>query len=219
MPNTDSFLTVAEVAELLRLNPQTIRNWIDQGALPAVRVGTRRVRIRRSELDRFLNAGGGSTPTAGTEDVPLGTGAPATDLLSRQKLAQQLGRSLRWVDSRVKEGMPSKPPTAGSPHRRFVLDEVRAWLDRRAAGQPTDDAQDVENADAHDLARALRARSPLCGGKTGRRSSTRYGRSQRPPIGSPMGSSEAPRSELSSERPSQRSGWPSAQYLPVHALM
>jgi excisionase family DNA binding protein len=27
----DEFLTVAETAELLKLNPQTIRSWIDQG--------------------------------------------------------------------------------------------------------------------------------------------------------------------------------------------
>jgi excisionase family DNA binding protein len=47
---------VAEVAELLRLNQQTVRNWIDQGALPALRVG-RRVRIKRSDLDRLLTDG------------------------------------------------------------------------------------------------------------------------------------------------------------------
>jgi hypothetical protein len=35
---TDEFLTVAEVAETLKLNQQTIRNWIDAGSLPAVRV-------------------------------------------------------------------------------------------------------------------------------------------------------------------------------------
>ena len=48
-------LTVAQVAELLRLNPQTIRNWIDAGTFPAVRIG-RRVRIKRSDLDAFLDA-------------------------------------------------------------------------------------------------------------------------------------------------------------------
>jgi excisionase family DNA binding protein len=53
---TDPFLTVAEVAELLKLNQQTVRNWIDQGSLPALRVG-RRVRIRRSDLERVLEAG------------------------------------------------------------------------------------------------------------------------------------------------------------------
>jgi excisionase family DNA binding protein len=49
----DSFLTVAEVAEILKLNQQTVRNWIDQGSLPALRVG-RRVRIKRSDFERVL---------------------------------------------------------------------------------------------------------------------------------------------------------------------
>jgi excisionase family DNA binding protein len=52
----EEFLTVAEVAELLKLNQQTVRNWIDAGSLPAVKVG-RRVRIRRSDLERKLEEG------------------------------------------------------------------------------------------------------------------------------------------------------------------
>jgi len=52
----ETFLTVAEVAELLRLNQQTVRNWIDAGTLPAVRVG-RRVRIKRSDLNRIVESG------------------------------------------------------------------------------------------------------------------------------------------------------------------
>jgi len=52
----DEFLTVAEVAELLKLNPQTVRNWIDAGKLPAIHAG-RRVRIMRSDLERFLEEG------------------------------------------------------------------------------------------------------------------------------------------------------------------
>jgi excisionase family DNA binding protein len=43
--SNSEFLTVAEVADLLKLNPQTIRNMIDRGDLTALRVG-RRVRIR-----------------------------------------------------------------------------------------------------------------------------------------------------------------------------
>jgi excisionase family DNA binding protein len=35
----DEFLTVAEVAEILKLNQQTVRNWISEGSLPALRVG------------------------------------------------------------------------------------------------------------------------------------------------------------------------------------
>jgi excisionase family DNA binding protein len=66
----ESFLTVAEVAEWLKLNQQTVRNWIDQGSLPAVRVG-RRVRIKRSDLDRILAEGyQGGAPAALHADGP-----------------------------------------------------------------------------------------------------------------------------------------------------
>jgi len=34
----DECLTVAEVAETLKLNQQTIRNWVTEGSLPALRV-------------------------------------------------------------------------------------------------------------------------------------------------------------------------------------
>ena len=83
----DSFLTVAEVAETLKLNQQTVRNWIDQGSLPAVRVG-RRVRIRRSDFDRLLAesapAGGAATATGpSAEDFwggeAVGTAETPTD--------------------------------------------------------------------------------------------------------------------------------------------
>lgn len=52
----DEFLTVDEVAALLKLNAQTIRNTIDRGDLPAVRFGPRRIRIRRVDLDEFMGA-------------------------------------------------------------------------------------------------------------------------------------------------------------------
>ncbi len=66
----ESFLTVAEVAELLRLNQQTVRNWIDAGSLPAIRVG-RRVRIKRSDLNRILESGyRGAPPATATVDGP-----------------------------------------------------------------------------------------------------------------------------------------------------
>lgn len=59
----DEFLTVAEVAALLKINEQTVRNWIDRGELSAVRAG-RRVRIRRSALDEVLKAVPSSRPVA-----------------------------------------------------------------------------------------------------------------------------------------------------------
>jgi excisionase family DNA binding protein len=70
----ESFLTVAEVADLLKLNQQTVRNWIDQGSLPAFKVG-RRVRIKRSDLDRVLERG----YRAGSVEAEQVTGPSAED--------------------------------------------------------------------------------------------------------------------------------------------
>jgi excisionase family DNA binding protein len=52
-PSADSLLTVDDIARILKLNPQTVRNWIDRGYLGAIRVG-RRVRIPRAEFDRLV---------------------------------------------------------------------------------------------------------------------------------------------------------------------
>jgi len=52
----EAFLTVAGIAELLQVTEQTVRNWIERGQLPAVRVGARRVRVRQSDLDAFIAA-------------------------------------------------------------------------------------------------------------------------------------------------------------------
>jgi excisionase family DNA binding protein len=68
----DEFLTVAQIAERLKLNPQTLRNWIDRGELPAVRIG-RRVRVRRSDLEQLLAQG----QTAGPAHEPQGPTAEA----------------------------------------------------------------------------------------------------------------------------------------------
>lgn len=52
----------------------------------------------------------------------------AQQLLTKQQLARHLGRSTRWVELRVREGMPSEHPTKRYPQRRFRLSEVETWL-------------------------------------------------------------------------------------------
>ena len=69
----EEFLTVAQVAETLQLNQQTVRNWIDQGSLPALRVG-RRVRIRSSDFERLL-ANGSIGPSGAASAVDSGPSA------------------------------------------------------------------------------------------------------------------------------------------------
>jgi excisionase family DNA binding protein len=126
----DSFLTVSEVADLLRLNPQTVRQWIDKGKLPAVRLGERQVRIRQSDLEQFIDAGTNSPASRASASASAMTHElPTPDLLlTKQQIAQHLGRSPRWIDTRVKAGMPSEPPTSRFPHRRFRVSQVEAWL-------------------------------------------------------------------------------------------
>jgi excisionase family DNA binding protein len=46
-------LTVPQVASAFQVTAQTIRNWIDHGTLPAVRVG-RAFRVRREDVDALL---------------------------------------------------------------------------------------------------------------------------------------------------------------------
>jgi excisionase family DNA binding protein len=47
------FLTVSQVAEEFQVTTQTIRNWIDGGALPAVKIG-RSFRVKREDIDTML---------------------------------------------------------------------------------------------------------------------------------------------------------------------
>jgi hypothetical protein len=54
-------------------------------------------------------------------------------LVTKRQLAQYLGRSTRWAEMRVREGMRSEPPTTRYPQRRFRLSDVEAWL---AGGKP-----------------------------------------------------------------------------------
>lgn len=59
-------LTVRDVAERLRSNPETVRRWVRQGVLRAFRPGGTKLgyRISEAELERFLsNRAGGAEPS------------------------------------------------------------------------------------------------------------------------------------------------------------
>jgi excisionase family DNA binding protein len=111
----ESFLTVAEVAEMLKLNQQTVRNWIDHGSLPALRVG-RRVRIKRSDFERVLDQAysGGSAPSgadrgASAEDFWGGTPVG----LAEEDPAPQLAGAEE--DPEQPAGEREQPSGGGSP--------------------------------------------------------------------------------------------------------
>jgi excisionase family DNA binding protein len=90
----ETYLTVAEVAEMLKLNQQTVRNWIDQGSLPALRVG-RRVRIKRSDFDRILEESYSGRPTPSGADAGSGEalGGPGAGVGAGAEAGSEGGRT------------------------------------------------------------------------------------------------------------------------------
>ncbi|MGO9456150.1 MAG: helix-turn-helix domain-containing protein [Acidimicrobiales bacterium] len=55
LDNTSTrFMTVGEVAAILRVSTMTVYRLINAGQLPAVRIG-RSFRVREGELDRYLD--------------------------------------------------------------------------------------------------------------------------------------------------------------------
>ena len=104
---TDVFLTVRDVADTLKLNQQTIRNWMDQGALSYVRLG-RRIRIRQSDLDQFIQAG---IPTP--RDTPHPPDAPpAIDANRPDQLWAQLYTQLSDAHAAKAAENPADTATA-----------------------------------------------------------------------------------------------------------
>ncbi len=67
-------------------------------------------------------------PLSGASVIAFPRGAVREPWLSKRQIADYFGRSTRWVELRVREGLPSK--MIGG-RRGFRLSEVEAWLDRK----------------------------------------------------------------------------------------
>lgn len=78
-PSEDPWLTLAEIADELRVNPSTVRLWVSQGQLRASRAGQRKWLVRRSELDRML---GGDRPVDDhPQEAPMRPPMPGNRLI------------------------------------------------------------------------------------------------------------------------------------------
>ena len=98
-------LTVPQVAAEFQVTAQTVRNWIDHGALPAVRVG-RAFRVRRADVDELLDrASADSTSLATRRDL----WEPTTTTLPRRVEPGQHGSV--W-DDRAEPAQPVARPRA-----------------------------------------------------------------------------------------------------------
>lgn len=49
------YLTLTEVSKLLKIHPNTLRNWDANGTLKATRIGVKKVRrYLKSDIDKFI---------------------------------------------------------------------------------------------------------------------------------------------------------------------
>lgn len=136
--DSDRWLTVAEIADELRVNPATVRLWISKGSLPAKRAGQRKLLIRRSDLDRMLEVAKGEPPARGYQPRPRDPqgrmGPPQSlsqlstaDIHGRQASAgetQEIIEELQLADElwqRSQEASENAPPDPGFPHRVRAL--------------------------------------------------------------------------------------------------
>jgi excisionase family DNA binding protein len=114
--NEDPWLTVAETAEELRVNPATVRLWISKGTLQATRAGQRKLLVRRSDLDRMLDA-------IRREQAPVGPRPPRSSH-PRYRDRPPVLQSMRQLSTADIHG-----------HRvsRFKMDEIVEQLQRADA--------------------------------------------------------------------------------------
>jgi excisionase family DNA binding protein len=119
----DPWLTVAEIADELRVNPATVRLWVSKGALPATRAGQRKLLIRRSDLDHMLEVVRREPPARGYQPRPR-------DPQGRMGPPQSL-RQLSTADIHGRSASPDE--------MRQIIDELQladeVWEHAQAASE------------------------------------------------------------------------------------
>ena len=136
----DPWLTLAEIAEELRVNPATVRLWVRKGQLEATRAGMRKLIVRRSELERMLAsvspAGGaavGDSPVPGASDLgpdapdaPLETDGPAPAFMAPVGTRESAVRLVEHANDSVQRAFTASalaPPSVGYSDRlRAIAD-------------------------------------------------------------------------------------------------
>jgi excisionase family DNA binding protein len=101
----EELLTVDEVAALLKINPQTVRNRIDAGELPAVRLG-RRVRVQRSVLQQLIGWHQGELAPPEATQPSEGAPEPPLDLEAAAAALEQIGAGFIKLGAAIRTDRP-----------------------------------------------------------------------------------------------------------------
>ena len=133
----DPWLTVAEIADELRVNPATVRLWISKGTLPAMRAGMRKLLVRRSDLDDMIGARRGPPASEGYRPRPRFDGQmgppqslnqlSSADVHGREaspEMMQAIAERLRRADAAWEQAQAASenvPPAPGFADRIRAL--------------------------------------------------------------------------------------------------
>jgi excisionase family DNA binding protein len=125
---SDQFLSIAQVARQLAVHPSTIRRWIDQGKLPAYRLGPKRIAIKQGDVSRVLAPRESQRPDTSERWV---SGMPSVPRLT----VEEAERGLRALDElrRVRMAEVTKHGLV-TPPSWVLLEEARAQRTRELMG-------------------------------------------------------------------------------------
>ena len=122
----EEYLTVAEAAALLRVAPSTIRRWIQEGDLPAYRLGRRRVALRPHDLSVLITRVRPSTEQVHDESE--------IERIKRRKLTpEEVRRGLEAMDRAEQLANQIQAQRGGKlfPDSSEIIHEMRDERDRQ----------------------------------------------------------------------------------------
>jgi len=122
----ETILTVDQVARILQVHPFTVLKFIKQGKLRAARLG-RVYRVRRSDVDRFLDAqaqGAPATPEPKSRKKSVKKGSSAKDVPRDSSLTDEstgvTSKEEPIVINTVPEEKPAENERNGEDH--YIID-------------------------------------------------------------------------------------------------
>ena len=115
--NERQFYTIPEAARILDVSQATVWRWIEAERLPAYRVGPRRIRIKREDLELVIRPVRGKEETAKKEKEPQDIWANYDPNRVRQALQRSAG-ALAGVD------------------RHKLLADIQAAREQESKGRP-----------------------------------------------------------------------------------
>lgn len=133
----DPWMTLAEIADELRVNPATVRQWVSRGQLKASRAGVRKWIVRRSDLERMLAATNRSaidvdqlavesSDRRDEGDPRLGTGRSTPPYLAPEATRENAARLVQYAAKELDDTFNASryaPPSPG------YVDRVRGIAD------------------------------------------------------------------------------------------